>query len=874
MANVIKHKRGSGSDPVASDLVVGEVAIRTDVGKLFTKMDNGSVAEIAGGGSDIAINTLSSSSGTGGGSATFNGSAFRFTLSAPPSVSAQQLLVSINGVIQKPVAGTGQPSEGFSVDGTDIILGDAPATGSDFFILTFKSLGVSEPADNSVTSAKIVDGTIVNADINASAAIAGTKISPDFGSQDVVTNGNITSGGILKTTGNVLTVEGATPRLNLIDTNNNSDFEIGNTNGTLNIADSTNGVNRLRVSSNGTVIVTGNLDAEGGLDVTGAITGTGDLTIDTNTLYVDSSNNRVGIGTTNPTSLLTLNHATSPFIRLNDSDTTKAGIGADGGLSFVFAQDNNPLVFTTSTGTAFTERMRIDSSGRLLINTSAQSTGTNSANAILTVNSQVGNATSAAILALRRGQASASISQNNTLGRIVFCDSQAGEYAFIEGEADLGSNGVGDTAGRIAFSTSADGSSAPTERMRIDSNGAVHIKSAGTSYLGFTGSGDAGIIVGNGSVSDAGLQIRTSSSGTCRVNFGDGDGSSSERSRGFIHYTHSDDSMQIGANSSERMRIDSSGRVGIGTTSPQEILHVKAASEAINTRDGVIFGSTDLLAADKGLPLVWTANIGTDADYGIASICGRKENATSDNGAGYLQFGTGNGPGAISERMRIDSLGNVGIGTTTPTGSNAGYNGALLHLHQTNSSLAGSQVHLTTGVSGQGIADGSIIAQWSDNNLYINNQENAAIRFFTNNGDRARIDADGLKLDGNTAAANALNDYEEGTFSATASAAGYSGGSAIAMADESYTKIGNMVYFNMRLQVASSLSDGDLTITGLPFTASQDSVVNFSWQDAASFNGGQGKISGTQCVRFNGTFPTHHTGTANIIFEGTYRTNS
>ena len=165
MANVIKHKRGSGSDPVASDLVVGEVAIRTDVGKLFTKMDNGSVAEIAGGGSDIAINTLSSSSATGGGSATFNGSAYRFTLSAPPSVSAQQLLVSINGVIQKPVAGTGQPSEGFSVDGNDIILGDAPASGSDFFILTFKSLGVSEPADNSVTSAKIVDGTITGSDL-------------------------------------------------------------------------------------------------------------------------------------------------------------------------------------------------------------------------------------------------------------------------------------------------------------------------------------------------------------------------------------------------------------------------------------------------------------------------------------------------------------------------------------------------------------------------------------------------------------------------------------------------------------------------------------------------------------------------------------
>ena len=46
MANVIKLKRGSGSDPSASDLVVGEVAIRTDSGKLFTKKDNGSIAEI------------------------------------------------------------------------------------------------------------------------------------------------------------------------------------------------------------------------------------------------------------------------------------------------------------------------------------------------------------------------------------------------------------------------------------------------------------------------------------------------------------------------------------------------------------------------------------------------------------------------------------------------------------------------------------------------------------------------------------------------------------------------------------------------------------------------------------------------------------
>ena len=59
MANTIKLKRGSGSDPSASDLAIGEVAVRTDEGKLFTKKDDGTVAEISGGGAGGA---------TGGGS--------------------------------------------------------------------------------------------------------------------------------------------------------------------------------------------------------------------------------------------------------------------------------------------------------------------------------------------------------------------------------------------------------------------------------------------------------------------------------------------------------------------------------------------------------------------------------------------------------------------------------------------------------------------------------------------------------------------------------------------------------------------------------------------------------------------------------------
>ena len=50
------------------------------------------------------------------------------------------------------------------------------------------------PTDITVASANLVDGTIVNADVNASAAIAGTKVTPAFGSQNVSTSGTLASG--------------------------------------------------------------------------------------------------------------------------------------------------------------------------------------------------------------------------------------------------------------------------------------------------------------------------------------------------------------------------------------------------------------------------------------------------------------------------------------------------------------------------------------------------------------------------------------------------------------------------------------------------------------------------------------------------------
>ena len=105
-----------------------------------------------------------------------------------------------------------------------------------------------------ITHNGITDGTILNADINASAAIAGTKINPSFTSDITITN--------------------TQPKISLVDTNANDDFEIKVNAGNFAINDATNSANRFLIDSSGTVDINGNLDVGAGLDVTGEITAT------------------------------------------------------------------------------------------------------------------------------------------------------------------------------------------------------------------------------------------------------------------------------------------------------------------------------------------------------------------------------------------------------------------------------------------------------------------------------------------------------------------------------------------------------------------------------------------------------------------------
>jgi hypothetical protein len=77
--------------------------------------------------------------------------------------------------------------------------GVAITNGTGSITVAVDSTVVTTAQTGTVTSTMIADGTIVNADINASAAIAGTKISPDFGSQNVVTTGTSTAASLIPT---------------------------------------------------------------------------------------------------------------------------------------------------------------------------------------------------------------------------------------------------------------------------------------------------------------------------------------------------------------------------------------------------------------------------------------------------------------------------------------------------------------------------------------------------------------------------------------------------------------------------------------------------------------------------------------------------
>lgn len=129
------------------------------------------------------------------------------------------------------------------------------------------------------------------------------------------------------------------------------------------------------------------------------------------------------------------------------------------------------------------------------------------------------------------------------------------------------------------------------------------------------------------------------------------------------------DTVAVATGGSERVRVDSSGNVGVGTSSPGQRLEVSNSST--NTTFSTV--GNQLLIRNSGS----TANAFARIDFTgstnnpMASIAAQFENYGT--GATSIIFGnTNTGTGSITERARIDSSGNLLVGTTSViNGSNA-----------------------------------------------------------------------------------------------------------------------------------------------------------------------------------------------------------
>ena len=363
-----------------TDLDAGDLWFDTTAGKMKVYDSNDSAWEEVQSVGNFFINTLSSSSGTGGGSATFNGSAYRFTLSNAPT-SAQQLIVSVNGVIQKPNSGTSQPSEGFALDTNDIIFSSAPATNAPFFIVTIGSaVNIGTPSNNTVDTVHLVDGAVTNAKVSSSAAIAGTKISPDFGSQNVATTGTIQATTEFKSaTGNDLRLNaGSANRDVFTQVNGTTLMTVQGSSGNVGIGTSSP-AQPLHISSAAPDIRLS--DTDGGYADIDASGGNLNLRADQGNTQGSSSikffvdaveraqidpTGNVGIGDTSPTKPLTVGTST-PVVLLDDQSNRTLELRGPSSthIAGLLTTSNHSLLL----GTNNTEQMRIDSSGHVSIGT-------------------------------------------------------------------------------------------------------------------------------------------------------------------------------------------------------------------------------------------------------------------------------------------------------------------------------------------------------------------------------------------------------------------------------------------------------------------------------------------------------------------------
>ena len=185
------------------------------------------------------------------------------------------------------------------------------------------------------------------------------------------------------------------------------------------------------------------------------------------------------------------------------------------------------------------------------------------------------------------------------------------------------------------------------------------------------------------------------------------------------------------------------------------------------------------------------------------------------NDAGELKFGRGG-----TDYVTIDSSGNTGIGTDSPTVSGSAFTTLNVKGNAFNTGM------LTVTSNDLGSSAGLYSGNSSSDNPAIMYQNDLRIGSATDTGlagfaERARfLSGGGITFNGDTAAANALDDYEEGTWLPFYTSDGGTGTVNYAQRNGYYTKIGNRVFFQFHIMTSfwGTGGSGTLKIGGLPYT--------------------------------------------------------
>ena len=758
MANLIRLKRASGSDPTASDLVAGEPAVRTDTGELFFKKDDGSIAKVAGAGGGPDFKYLALRNAANNGAASYPNADFTLvrsgTTTALVPTAANTLLVSVNGVIQKPNTGTSTPSQGFALSGSTIKFGANLSAAPDF-ILYQESGGIGEPSDETVSEEKLkvsnspVNGYFLSAQSgntggltwaapvatsctgnSATATALATARTINGTSFDGTSNITVTAAaGTL--TGNTLNSSVTASSLTSLGDLSGLTVSASNPQIVVQDSDGTNQTTQLIQSSGAFFIDVRNDSNNGTFLVRGKgggtaseylrIDGSGRLLLGTTT-EGRSTGDKFTIATNGHTGM-TIRSGTSAGGNIFFSD----GTSGDDELRGVVSYDhtNNFMRFYTNAA----ERFRIDSSGRVGIGCTPTA---QFAHNILQIGNQATLGANAALSTTGQTYLTHNLYFDTSGNYQVFNTSSPNEGAILQ---------LADGSFRFSNSAVTTGTPTVTERMRITSGGNVNIASSST-RLGQT---------------TFKAQIETATNKL--ISFGETEGSSfSDQGAAVIFsrpqdgadkicalFQHTNQSLGIAArdnftistggnafyySTTERLRIDSSGNVGIGTSSPDQKLQVEgsgsqyvAITSTNSDNTGVLFGDSDIdagfvLYANSDNSLRFATNganermritgdgphllLGGTSD--VNEITESSANAgmviggtgfgnaglaiiTSTSGVGRLYFGDAVGGDAArnrgqinydhsddrmrfatagTERMRIDNSGNVGIGTTSP----------------------------------------------------------------------------------------------------------------------------------------------------------------------------------------------------------------